>query len=603
MIKINTNINDSSNAKQDVWLSKAKKSLSWFKEPTIGCVINNEDKKATWFEDGILNVCYNCVDRHAKSYPSKLAFIYENDDRTLKQQISYGDLLNKVVNRANYLIKIGFKKGDVLTIYLSCCPNAIVTMLACARLGVIHNIVFAGFSAESLRKRILLSKSKAVITQQSFFRGGKEIQLLSVCEKAVSGLDIIMLKDEEIVIIEKDLNDYCTCEQMDSEDPLFYLYTSGSTGTPKGLVHTTGGYLTYATHTFETVFDYKDGDIYSCVADIGWITGHTYIVYGPLSSGATSVFFSGTPFFPTSSRYWKMIEEYKITQFYTAPTAIRMLMEKEKTIKYDLSSLRILGSVGEPINEEAWKWYKNVVGSGKAFIVDTYWQTETGGVIFSPLINKHTEKPCYCLQPMPYIYPELLDKNDKVINKLNTVGRIIIKKPWPGMARTILDNHKRYLEVYYGNKFFPDGYYITGDLGIRDNDGDWKVLGRCDDEINVAGHRISTMEVENVLVGFDNIVESAVIGFPDKIKGEVLVCFCVGKSTRENVVSRVMDCIGKFAQPRLNNIIFINGLPKTKSGKIMRRLLRKALLKQDFGDTSTLANPEVLDLLLHIGEK
>jgi acetyl-CoA synthetase len=588
------------------WLKKTLKNIDWYKKPTLGYELKSTN--INWFEDGLLNISYNCVDRHLPEKENQVAIIWENDDRTIKQKITYRELFVRVNKRAILLKKIGVNKGDVVTIYMSSSPEAIVTMLACTRIGAPHSVVFAGFLSESLRKRIDVSNSKFLVTECSIFRNGKKIKLKEIAYEAVEDMDIkillftgeIKLPNNVISVIKEEKSicdyEYIKPEPMKAEDCSFILFTSGSTGTPKGLVHTTGGYLTYVNITFKYVFDYNPGDVFACMADVGWITGHSYIVYGPLSNGGTIMTFSGTPVYPTPDRYWKMIEEYKITQLYTAPTAIRLLMKygNDFTKKYDLSTLRILGSVGEPINNEAWNWYNDIVGQKKCFIVDTYWQTETGGVICTPLTGIHSQKAGLCVSPFLGIQLILIDENNKRITTENTIGKLFINSSWPGIARTIYKNHERYTNTY-----FSDGIYDTNDLAMYDRDGDLRILGRSDDEINVSGHRISTAEIENILSKYGNIVESAVIGVDDDIKGQGLCCFCVIKDemNKRDIDDIIIKNIGKFAKPK--HIYFVTDLPKTRSGKIMRRILRKSFTKQwdTLGDLSTLANPKIINEL------
>jgi acetyl-CoA synthetase len=576
-----------------------------------------------WFINGKLNAAYNCIDRHLKTpRRNKAAIIWEGDDGSYRtytyQQLSYE------VNRfANVLKKKGVKKGDRVTIYLPMIPELAISILACARLGVIHSVVFGGFSPTSLRDRIKDSSSGLVITSDSGLRGGKLVPMKENCDAALEECPmvekVIVVKrtgskismkagrdtwwDEEITA--PDINDRCAPVEMDSEDPLFILYTSGSTGKPKGVLHTTGGYLVYCALTFKWIFDYKDEDIYFCTADIGWVTGHSYILYGPLACGATTLMFEGIPTYPDPGRFWDIVDKHKVNILYTAPTAIRALMRsgEEWVKKHDLGSLKLLGSVGEPINPEAWIWYHDVVGKGKLPVVDTWWQTETGGILITPLPGAMTLKPGSATRPFFGIKPKVL-KEDGVEARTNEGGYLVIEKPWPGMLRGTYGDpeNRRVKEVYFSR--FP-GYYLSGDGARIDNDGDYWLMGRIDDVLNVSGHRLGTAEIESALVSDEAVAEAAVVGYPHDVKGEGIYAFVVlkeGVDPSGGIIKELEEHVKKEISPiaKPDKIQLTNGLPKTRSGKIMRRILRKIASGQteDLGDTSTLADPAVVDSLL-----
>lgn len=574
-----------------------------------------------WFADGALNAAYNCVDRHALRTPHRPAILWEPDEPTEKgRMLTYEELLQEVQVMAGVLRSLGVEKGDRVAIYLPMIPEAVIAMLACARIGAIHTVVFGGFSAEALAGRLRDAEAKVLITADEGRRGGKAVPLKAQADIALShapsiqklllirrtGASVPMHpgRDIEYADIKAKATPFTDTPPMEAEHPLFILYTSGSTGKPKGLLHTTGGYLTYAAHTFQLVFDYKPEDIYFCTADVGWITGHTYIVYGPLSSGATVVIFEGTPVYPTPARYWEIVDKYGVTIFYTAPTAIRTLMrEGDAWVKQtSRKTLRLLGSVGEPINPEAWRWYHEVVGEGRCPIVDTWWQTETGGILISPIPHQTALKAGSATLPLPHIEPALLDAQGKEISGASE-GSLVIKNSWPGQARTMWGDHERFVQTYFAP--YP-GYYFTGDGARRDEDGYYWIIGRIDDVLNVSGHRLGTAEIESALVEHPLVAEAAVVGFPHPIKGEGIYAFVVLKADahptdlsalKQEMVETVRRIIGPIAKPDIIQIA--PDLPKTRSGKIMRRILRKLIAGEtQFGDTSTLADPSVVEKLL-----
>ena len=575
--------------------------------------------KFEWFVDGKLNITENCLDRHVENTPEKLAIIFEPnnpEDETL--HISYKDLHSKVCSFANVLKNNNVKKGDRVCIYLPMVPELAIAVLACARIGAVHSVVFAGFSSTALAARINDASCKMVLTSDGSFRGNKTIDLKSIVDEALNDCDcvesvIVLNRINSGITLNKNekwwhdelskVNDNCPAEIVDSEDPLFILYTSGSTGKPKGMVHSCGGYMVYSSYSFKNVFNYNDGDIYWCTADIGWITGHSYIVYGPLLNGATTLMFEGVPSYPDFGRFWAICEKYKVNQFYTAPTAIRALAKHpvELVNKYDLGSLKVLGTVGEPINEEAWDWYNNNVGKGKCPIVDTWWQTETGGIMITSLANVTEGKPTFATKPMMGIQPVLFDENSKEFNENNKNGILGIKFPWPSIARTIYGDHERYKNVYFSA--YP-GYYFPGDGAFRDDDGNYRITGRVDDVVIVSGHNLGTAPIEDAINMHDNVVESALVGYPHDIKGNALYAYVILKddSISHNIVKEINDLISKTIGPiaKPEKIQIVPGLPKTRSGKIMRRILRKIASgeKENFGDISTLLNPEVVDQIL-----
>ena len=575
--------------------------------------------KFEWFVDGKLNITENCLDRHVENTPEKLAIIFEpnnSEDETL--HISYKELHSKVCSFANVLKNNNVKKGDRVCIYLPMVPELAIAVLACAKIGAVHSVVFAGFSSTALAARINDASCKMVLTSDGSFRGNKTIDLKSIVDEALNDCDcvesvIVLNRINSGITLNKNekwwhdelskVNDNCPAEIVDSEDPLFILYTSGSTGKPKGMVHSCGGYMVYSSYSFKNVFNYNDGDIYWCTADIGWITGHSYIVYGPLLNGATTIMFEGVPSYPDFGRFWAICEKYKVNQFYTAPTAIRALAKHpvELVNKYDLGSLKVLGTVGEPINEEAWDWYNNNVGKGKCPIVDTWWQTETGGIMITSLANVTEGKPTFATKPMMGIQPVLFDENSKEFNENNKNGILGIKFPWPSIARTIYGDHERYKNVYFSA--YP-GYYFPGDGAFRDDDGNYRITGRVDDVVIVSGHNLGTAPIEDAINMHDNVVESALVGYPHDIKGNALYAYVILKddSISNNIVKEINDLISKTIGPiaKPEKIQIVPGLPKTRSGKIMRRILRKIASgeKENFGDISTLLNPEVVDQIL-----
>ncbi len=576
-----------------------------------------------WFENGKLNVTENIFERNMFMRKDQVALIWEpNDPKEKEVKLTYGELFDKVKQFANALIKIGVKKGDRIAIYLPMIPELTVAMLACARIGAIHSIVFAGFSATALADRINDSTCNVVITSDGGYRGAKSIPLKEIVDEAVakcpSVKNTIVFKrtGEQVKFTEgkdiwwhdlvKGVSTENTAEVMDSEDTLFILYTSGSTGKPKGVLHTTAGYMVYAEYTFKNVFQYNDGDIYWCTADIGWVTGHSYIVYGPLLSGATSVMFEGVPTWPDAGRFWEIVDKYKINQFYTAPTAIRALLAQgdQWVTKHDLSSLKVLGTVGEPINEEAWRWYHDLVGKGNCPIVDTWWQTETGGIMITPLAGITPTKPSFATLPLPGIQPILVDPEGKELKGNSVEGILCIKYPWPGMLRSLYGDHKRCFETYF-SAF--KGMYLTGDGAKRDEEGYYRIIGRIDDVINVSGHRIGTAEVEDAINQHPKVNESAVVGYPHDIKGSGIYAYVICDELSEKeletieaeIRATVTKHIGPIAKP--DQIQIVGGLPKTRSGKIMRRILRKIGEGDatNLGDTSTLLDPGVVEDIIN----
>ncbi len=573
-----------------------------------------------WFEDGVLNVSANCIDRHLATRGDQTAIIWESDDPNVSRHITYRELHEEVCKLANVLKSLGVSKGDRVVLYLPMIPEAAYSMLACARIGAVHSIVFAGFSADALRSRVEDSGAKLVITADQAPRGGRQTPLKTNSDKALDGLD-----DVKQLVVRRTGNDIpwnpdrdiwmeeelarasadCPPEPMGAEDPLFILYTSGSTGKPKGVVHTTGGYLVYASMTHQYVFDYHDGDVYWCTADVGWVTGHSYIVYGPLANGATTLMFEGVPTYPDAGRFWAVCEKHKVNIFYTAPTAIRALMGqgKEFVEKYDLSSLQLLGSVGEPINPEAWNWYNDVVGKDRCPIVDTWWQTETGGILITPLPGAIPTKPGSATKPFFGVRPVVLDaQSGAEIDETECEGVLALADSWPGQMRTLYGDHERFVEAYFSQY---KGYYFSGDGCRRDKDGYYWITGRVDDVINVSGHRMGTAEVESALVAHAKVAEAAVVGYPHPIKGQGIYAYVTlnageeyTEELRKELVAWVRKEIGPIASPDL--IQWAPGLPKTRSGKIMRRILRK-IAENDYaalGDTSTLADPTVVDELI-----
>ena len=581
---------------------------------------DKDDLHIRWFEDGITNASYNAIDRHLDTRGDQTAMIFEPDSPDEPaRHITYRDLYDNVNRLANVLKSKGVKKGDRVTIYLPMIPEAAFSMLACARIGAIHSVVFGGFSPESLANRIVNCDSTVLITADESMRSGKFVPLKANADRALaqcpdvdtvlvarrSGRDVAMQAgrdywmDDEMAAAQAE----CAVEPMNAEDPLFILYTSGSTGKPKGLLHTTGGYLVYAAMTHEYVFDYQDGDVFWCTADVGWITGHSYIVYGPLLNGATQVFFEGVPTYPDASRFWQVVDKHKVTQFYTAPTAIRALMQQGDSFVEGTSrdSLRLLGTVGEPINPEAWRWYHEVIGKSRCPIVDTWWQTETGGILITPLPGAIDTKPGSATKPFFGVEPEILDNEGNTLEGA-VEGVLVMKNSWPGQARTIYGDHERYIQTYFSTF---DGKYFTGDGCKRDKDGYYWITGRVDDVINVSGHRMGTAEVESALVAHSTVAEAAVVGFPHDVKGQGIYCYVTLNSgidssaeLSQELVKHVRTVIGPIAKPDM--IQFTPSLPKTRSGKIMRRILRKIAANDyaNLGDTSTLADATVVDDLI-----
>ncbi len=595
--------------------------IDWMKPYTIvkNTSYDPSNVSIKWYEDGTLNVCYNCVDRHLKTRGNQVAIIWEGDDPTQDEKITYRQLHERVSKFANVLKAIGVKKGDRVTIYLPMIPEAAYAMLACARIGAVHSIVFGGFSPDSLQNRIIDADSKLIITADEGMRGGKPVPLKKNCDDALKtckgdekvlvvrrtgnpvawtpGRDLWL--HEELVKVSPD----CPPTEMSAEDPLFILYTSGSTGKPKGVLHTSGGYLVYAAMTHQYIFDYHDGDVYWCTADVGWVTGHSYIVYGPLANGATTLMFEGIPNYPTPSRFWHVIDKWDVNTFYTAPTAIRALMGlgDDFVKRTDRSSLRLLGSVGEPINPEAWEWYHRVVGDDRCPIVDTWWQTETGGILITPLPGATNLKPGSATLPFFGCKPALVDDKGQFIEGAAS-GNLVILDSWPGQMRTVYGDHERFVQTYFSA--YP-GMYFTGDGCRRDEDGYYWITGRVDDVINVSGHRLGTAEVESALVAHPKVAEAAVVGAPHDLKGQGIYCYVTlnageqgSDDVKKELVATVRKIIGPTASP--DWIQFSPGLPKTRSGKIMRRILRK-IAEDEFsnlGDTSTLADPAVVDDLI-----
>lgn len=573
-----------------------------------------------WYQDGTLNACVNCVDRHLKDRGDQTAIIFEGDDPNVSDNITYQKLYEEVCRFSNVLKNAGAKKGDRITLYMPMIPEAVYTMLACARIGAVHSVVFGGFSPDALAGRIIDCDSHIVVTADEGMRGRKAIPLKNNVDKAlenpktnVSKVIVVKATGNEVSFTQgrdlwyreeaENVSTDCPPEEMNAEDPLFILYTSGSTGQPKGVLHTTGGYLVYASLTHEYVFDYHNGDIYWCTADVGWVTGHSYVVYGPLANGATTLVFEGVPNYPDASRFWQVCEKNQVNIFYTAPTAIRALMGAgdEFVSKCDRSSLRILGSVGEPINPEAWEWYHNIVGEGKCPIVDTWWQTETGGIMITPLPGATALKPGSATRPFFGIKPELVDEDGNILEG-ETEGNLCIADSWPGQMRTVYGDHERFIQTYFSTY---EGKYFTGDGCRRDLDGYYWITGRVDDVINVSGHRMGTAEVESALVAHADVAEAAVVGFPHDIKGQGIYAYVTlmsghepSEELKKTLVQWVRKEIGPIATP--DHIQFAPGLPKTRSGKIMRRILRK-IAEDDYsnlGDTSTLADPTVVDDLI-----
>jgi len=593
-----------------VWRKRWDKVLSWdFKKPEI-----------KWYEGAKLNITENCIDRHLNTKGDTTAILFEpNNPEEPAQHITYNELSERVNQFANVLKEQGIQKGDRVAIYLPMIPELAISLLACARIGAIHSVIFAGFSSSALATRINDSECKIVITSDGSYRGNKTIDLKVIVDEALEqtpSVETVLLvnrinskinikegRDKWIQPLLDKASKECAPEIMDAEDPLFILYTSGSTGNPKGMLHTTAGYMVYTAHTFKNMFQYREGDIYWCTADIGWITGHSYIVYGPLANGATTVMFEGVPSYPDFGRFWEIIEKHKVTQFYTAPTAIRALSKENFSFveKHDLSSLKVLGSVGEPINEEAWHWYNDNIGKKKSPIIDTWWQTETGGIMISPIPYVTPTIPTYASLPFIGVQPALIGEDGKELKGNQVEGKLCIKFPWPSIARTIWGDHKRYKETYFSAY---DNMYFTGDGALRDAVGYYRITGRVDDVIIVSGHNLGTATIEDTINEHPAVAESAIVGFPHDVKGNALYGYIVLKEVgmsriqdnlRQEINQLITEHIGPIA--KLDKIQFVNELPKTRSGKIMRRILRKIATKDisNLGDTSTLLNPEIID--------
>lgn len=602
------------------WDKIADENFVWYQRWSKVVDYNMEEANIKWFKNAKLNITKNCLDRHLSVRGDKTAIIWEpNDPKEEAQHISFNELYERVNKTANVLRTMGIEKGDRVCIYLPMIPELAITMLACAKLGAVHSVIFAGFSASAVASRVNDCGAKMVITSDGSYRGNKVLDLKSIVDEALEKCEtvehVLVVKRTNNDVKMKEGRDYWMSEYydkastdfvtviMDAEDPLFILYTSGSTGKPKGMLHTCAGYMVYTAYTFKNVFNYKENDIYWCTADIGWITGHSYILYGPLLNGATTVIFEGVPTYPDAGRFWEVIEKHKVTQFYTAPTAIRSLAKEsvEWVEKHDLSSLKVIGSVGEPINDEAWHWYNDHVGKKKCPIVDTWWQTETGGILISPIPFATPTKPTYATLPLPGVQPVLMDDKRNEITGNQVTGNLCIRFPWPGIARTIWGDHQRYKETYFSA--FP-GKYFTGDGALRDEVGYYRITGRVDDVIIVSGHNLGTAPIEDSINEHPAVAESAIVGYPHDVKGNALYGFVILKESgeernRENLAKEINQLISEQIGPiaKLDKIQFVSGLPKTRSGKIMRRILRKIAEGDftNFGDTSTLLNPEVVD--------
>ena len=620
--KYDSAYNESLNNPEKFWNDIASENFLWYDKWSSVVEWDFHKAKINWFSNAKLNITVNCIDRHVKTHPDKIAILFEpNNVNEKPKSFTYSELLVEVSKMANVLKSLGVKKGDRVCIYLPMIPELAFSVLACARIGAIHSVVFAGFSSDALATRINDCNSSLTITSDGSFRGAKTLNLKNIVDDA-----LLKCNDEQKVLVVKrtlepikmiskrdiflddiisDVDDYCKPEIMDAEDPLFILYTSGSTGKPKGMVHTTAGYMVYTSYTFKNIFQYSDNDVYWCTADIGWITGHSYILYGPLSNGATTLMFEGVPSYPDFSRFWAIVEKYKVTQFYTAPTAIRALAKQG--VKFvqgiDLSSLKVLGTVGEPINEEAWNWYNTNIGKNNCPIVDTWWQTETGGILISSIPNVIPDKPTFATKPFLGVQPMLVDDNGNELKDNNIVGKLCINFPWPSIARTIWGNHERYINTYFS---IFKGKYFTGDGAYRDEYGNYRITGRVDDVVIVSGHNLGTAPIEDAINEHPNIAESAIVGFPHEIKGNALYGFITLKdssidnnSIKSDINKIISNKIGPIA--KLDKIQITAGLPKTRSGKIMRRILRK-IASGDFnnlGDISTLLNPEVVNKIIN----
>jgi acetyl-CoA synthetase len=607
---------------EEFWREQAK-DLTWYHHPHNILDHDTQAVDFSWFGGGLLNACFNCVDRHAAATPDKTAIIWAKDEPGQYERISYRELKHQVAKLANVMLAHGVRKGDRVCIYLPMIPQAAFAMLACARIGAVHSVVFAGFSAESLRGRMIDAGCKMLITSNEGLRGGKRLALKKTCDQAIEGLDtvktVLVAKRTDADVPMQSGRDFwmaeemdkqrstCPCEWMHSEDPLFILYTSGSTGKPKGLMHTTAGYLLYAAMTHKYVFDCRESDVHFCAADVGWVTGHSYIVYGPLANGATTVIFESIPTYPDAGRYWQICDDIGATIFYTAPTALRaILREGDKFVtKYKRDTLRVLGSVGEPINPEVWEWYHDVVGDGNCAVVDTWWQTETGGILITPLPGVTPCKPGSATLPFFGVQPVIVDEKGKELTGNNVSGNLCLRGSWPGQARTIYGDHSRFKQTYFSN--YP-GLYFTGDGCKRDEDGYYWITGRVDDVINVSGHRLGTAEIESALITHEAVAEAAVTGFPHDIKGTGIFAFAVIKPEYEKtphdeliggLKAAVRREIGPIATP--DHIQIVAGLPKTRSGKIMRRILRKIAAGEysQLGDITTLADPGVVEKIVN----
>ena len=620
--KYDSAYNESLNNPEKFWNDIASENFLWYDKWSSVVEWDFHKAKINWFSNAKLNITVNCIDRHVKTHPDKIAILFEpNNVNEKPKSFTYSELLVEVSKMANVLKSLGVKKGDRVCIYLPMIPELAFSVLACARIGAIHSVVFAGFSSDALATRINDCNSSLTITSDGSFRGAKTLNLKNIVDDA-----LLKCNDEQKVLVVKrtlepikmiskrdvflddiisSVDDYCKPEIMDAEDPLFILYTSGSTGKPKGMVHTTAGYMVYTSYTFKNIFQYSDNDVYWCTADIGWITGHSYILYGPLSNGATTLMFEGVPSYPDFSRFWTIVEKYKVTQFYTAPTAIRALAKQG--VKYvqgiDLSSLKVLGTVGEPINEEAWNWYNINIGKNNCPIVDTWWQTETGGILISSIPNVIPDKPTFATKPFLGVQPMLVDDNGNELKDNNIVGKLCVNFPWPSIARTIWGNHERYINTYFSTF---KGKYFTGDGAYRDEYGNYRITGRVDDVVIVSGHNLGTAPIEDAINEHPNIAESAIVGFPHEIKGNALYGFITLKDLsidnnfiKSDINKIISNKIGPIA--KLDKIQITAGLPKTRSGKIMRRILRK-IASGDFnnlGDISTLLNPEVVNKIIN----
>lgn len=608
---------------ENFWEEIAEENFLWRKRWEKVLEFDLSEPQVSWYKGAKLNITENCIDRHLYARGNKTAIIFEpNNPNDQAEHISYQQLHERVCKMANVLLDHGVKKGDRVCIYLPMIPELAISLLACARIGAIHSVVFAGFSATALSTRINDSDCKLVITSDGSYRGGKTIDLKGIVDEALEsckGVKTVLLvnrinskisikenRDKWLQPLLDQASNQCEPEIMDAEDPLFILYTSGSTGKPKGMVHTTAGYMVFTAHTFKNVFQYRENDVFWCTADIGWITGHSYILYGPLANGATTLMFEGIPSYPDFGRFWQVVEKHKVTQFYTAPTAIRALAKERLDFseKYNLSSLKILGSVGEPINEEAWHWYDENIGKKNCPIVDTWWQTETGGIMISPIPYSTPTIPTYATLPLPGVQPALMDENGEELKGNLVSGRLCIKFPWPGMARTIWNDHKRYHDTYFAT--FKNMYF-SGDGALRDSTGYYRITGRVDDVIIVSGHNLGTAPIEDAINEHPAVAESAIVGFPHDVKGNALYGFVILKEigeTRlhENLRKEINQIISEHIGPiaKLDRIQFTSGLPKTRSGKIMRRILRKIAANDtsNLGDISTLLNPECVQEIM-----